>query len=204
MSAAPAGARELAAAVLAALLLASPLHAESLYVIEQLVVAVASAPDPAAERVATIKSGDRVEVIERSGEQVHVRLPGGREGWVRAAYLSADEPLRTRLAQRDTDIARLTEEVSALKAQLSHDASPPTAIVGASATPGTALAPAAPAEEPGGAASVGLFGGNEERPPLLWPWTLAAGLIGFGMGFGLGALMLDRHIRRKFGGLRIY
>jgi len=38
----------------------------------------------------------------------------------------------------------------------------------------------------------------------LWPWTLAAALIGFGAGFGLGALMLDRHIRRKYGGLRIY
>ncbi len=199
------GARQLAAALLAALPL-STVHAESLYVIEQLVVAVASAPDASGERVATIKSGDRVEVLEHAGEQVHVRLAGGREGWVRAAYLSADEPLHARLAQRDADVARLTGELNALKAQLSHTASSstPAAIVGASASAGRAVAPAAAAEEPGSAAAGGLFGASEERPALLWPWTLAAALVGFGMGFGLGALMLDRHIRRKFGGLRIY
>ncbi len=199
--------KELAAAALAAfLLLPKLLHAESLYVIEQLVVAVASAPDASAERVATIKSGDRVEVLERSGEQVHVRLAGGREGWIRAAYLSAEEPLRTRLAQRDADIARLTAELTALKAQPASNAgpSPSTAVVGVSAPSGTAAAPAAGAEEPAGAAVGGLFGASEERPRTLWPWTLAAALIGFGMGFALGALMLDRHIRRKYGGLRIY
>jgi len=49
-----------------------------------------------------------------------------------------------------------------------------------------------------------LFSSGEERPRPLWPWTLAAALIGFGAGFGLGAFALDRHIRRKYGGLRIY
>ena len=200
--------REGAVALLLALLPCATLHAESLYVIEQLVVAVSSAPDASGERVASLKSGDRVEVIERAGEQVHVRLGNGREGWVRASYLSADEPLRVRLAQRDAEVARLGDEVNALKGQLRSTPAPASAsaAAGASAAGSAASAPTAvaAAEDPGGARAEALFSVAEERPHLLWPWTLASALIGFGLGFGLGALMLDRHIRRKYGGLRIY
>jgi hypothetical protein len=197
-----------AVALLLALVPGAGLHAESLYVIEQLVVAVSSAPDASGERVATLKSGDRVELIERAGEQVHVRLASGREGWVRASYLSADEPLRVRLAQRDADVARLGDEVNALKAQLRANPTPAPAGSAAGVPAGSGAPPAptavAAAEDPGAVRADALFTLAAERPHLLWPWTLAASLIGFGLGFGLGALMLDRHIRRKYGGLRIY
>jgi len=180
--------------LLSAHLAGSPLHAEPLYVIEQLVVAVNSAPDASGERVATLKSGDRVEVLERAGEQVHVRLAGGREGWVRASYLSADEPLRVRLAQRDAEVARLGAELSLLKTQL--HANPAPQLSGAAAS-GAAVRelPTPPA---------GSLFNTEERGHPPWAWALAAALIGFGLGFGAGALLLDRHIRRKYGGLRIY
>jgi len=199
---APGRRRRLVAAVVV-LLSVPALHAESLYVIEQLVVAVVSAPDASGERVATLKSGDRVEVLERAGEQVHVRLAGGREGWVRSSYLSADEPLRVRLAQRDAEVARLGDELNALKAQLRANATAAAAtpVASVSGKPGAASAVAA---EDAAAGPSALFDVGEERPRTLWPWTLAASLIGFGLGFGLGALMLDRHIRRKYGGLRIY
>ncbi|MBV9726098.1 MAG: SH3 domain-containing protein [Gammaproteobacteria bacterium] len=198
---------DLALAALAALVLSTPLPAESLYVIEQLVVAVASAPDASGERVATLHSGDRVEVLERAGEQVHVRLAGGREGWVRASYLSAEEPLRVRLAQREAEVARLGDEVNALKSQLrpnGNAASTSDAAVVSVSASGGAPSAAAKEEEAGNVPAAGLFNTPEERPHVLWPWTLATGLVGFGIGFGLGALMLDRHIRRKYGGLRIY
>jgi len=195
-----------AVALLSAQLAGNPLHAESLYVIEQLVVAVNSAPDASGERVATLKSGDRVEVLERAGEQVHVRLGSGREGWVRASYLSADEPLRVRLAQRDAEVARLGEELSLLKSQLHANPAPqpsgPAAVraTGAAASPpASAAAVAEPPAPPAGS----LFS-TGERPHRPWGWALAAALIGFGLGFGAGALLLDRHIRRKYGGLRIY
>jgi hypothetical protein len=194
-----------AVALLGAHLAGSPLHAESLYVIEQLVVAVNSAPDAGGERVATLKSGDRVEVLERAGEQVHVRLASGHEGWVRASYLSADEPLRVRLAQRDAEVARLGEELSLLKAQLHANPAPQAAGAATSGAAGTAgSAPLAATPEPErGAPPAGALFSTEERPRP-WPWALAAALIGFGLGFGVGALLLDRHIRRKYGGLRIY
>src|SRR5215469_15873177 len=135
---------------LTAVTVCAPLHAESLYVIEQLVVGVSSAPDASGERVATLKSGDRVEVIERAGDEVHVRLAGGREGWVRASYLSAEEPLRTRLAQREAEVARLSDEVSRLRAQ-PHAGPPPAAAAPAAVVPASAAAvasaPAVPAPD---------------------------------------------------------
>jgi hypothetical protein len=194
-----------AVALLSAQLAGSPLHADPLYVIEQLVVAVNSAPDASGERVATLKSGDRVEVLERTGEQVHVRLAGGREGWVRASYLSADEPLRVRLAQRDAEVARLGEELSLLKAQLHANPAPQLTGAAASGTAGAAGSAPAAAAVPGLAAPpAGSLFSTEERAHPPWAWALAAALIGFGLGFGVGALLLDRHIRRKYGGLRIY
>jgi hypothetical protein len=180
------------------------LRAEPLYVVEQLVVGVSSTPDASGERVATLKSGDRVEVLERSGDEVHVHLANGRDGWVRASYLSADEPLRVRLAQREAEVAHLGDEVNALKAQLRSTPGTGAAPVAASAVPAAASAPPAATEDPVAGASGALFSSGEERAHPAWPWTLAAALIGFGAGFGLGALMLDRHIRRKYGGLRIY
>lgn len=184
------------------------LHAESLYVIEQLVVGVSSTADAGGERVATLRSGDRVEALERAGDEVHVRLANGREGWVRASYLSADEPLRVRLAQRDAEVARLNDAVSALETQLHSAAAPAAAGAAASAAGGGVTAfPATPrpaAEDSAASAPAALFSAGEERARPSWPWMLAAAVIAFGAGFGLGALTLDRHIRRKYGGLRIY
>jgi len=51
----------------------------------------------------------------------------------------------------------------------------------------------------------GLFAGAEqENPRRVWPWALGAALPALAVGFALGALALDRRIRRKYGGLRIY
>jgi hypothetical protein len=200
--------RGVAVLLVSGLAVTAVLHAESLYVIEQLVVGVSSTADAGSERVATLRSGDRVEALERAGDEVHVRLANGREGWVRASYLSADEPLRVRLAQRDAEVARLNDEVSALETQLHTDAAPAAAGVAASpAGGGVTASPAAPrpaAEDPAAPAPGALFSAGEERARPSWPWMLAAAVTAFGAGFGLGALALDRHIRRKYGGLRIY
>jgi hypothetical protein len=194
------------ALTLAALLALATAHAETLYVVEQLVVNVNSAPDASGERIATVKSGEGVELLERQGEQVHVRLAGGREGWIRAGYLSAAAPLRVQLAQRDAEVARLQEELKRLAAQPA--AAAPTAAAPTAAAATAADSPAAPppaaAEDPGNSSGM-LFGGSAaEHPVRAWPWALGGALLGLAIGFALGLVLLDRHIRRKYGGLRIY
>jgi hypothetical protein len=177
----------------AALLLgaASP-TASVMYVVEQLVVQVNGAADFGGERVATLKSGDRVEVIERNGEAVHVRLASGRDGWLRASYLSAEEPLRLQLQQSSAEATRLKAEVNRLQTQLDASSSM------------RAAAPAAvPPEEPSGGGA--LFPSAREAAPVrLWPWVLLTAVLALAAGFALGWYMLDRTIRRKYGGLKIY
>jgi len=186
-----------ALAALAALALGAPVSAEPMYVIEQLVVNLMSAPE-GGERIATLKSGERVELLEKSGELAHVRLAGGKDGWLRASYLMAEEPLRLQLSQRDAEVAQLKQQLAEIEERLhSASAAPPAPL-----HPATA---AAPTEEAAASAAPALFSAGEGVPsPRLWPWTLAAGIAGLGLGFALGALLLDRHIRRKYGGLRIY
>jgi hypothetical protein len=203
--------RKLTARVLPALLLllcavASPaVRAENLYVIEQLVVSVSSAPDGSGERIASVRSGDALEVLERSGDEVHVRTGSGREGWIRASYLSAEEPLRPRLAQRTAEVARLKEDVSRLQAQLAAALSAASATPGGYAAAPTAALTAPLAAEDAARAPQALFAAaEEENSRRVWPWALGAALLALCVGFALGALVLDRHIRRKYGGLRIY
>jgi SH3-like domain-containing protein len=180
---------------------------ESLYVIEQLVVNVNSAPDASGERIDTVKSGERVDVIERLRDQVHVRLADGRDGWIRASYLSADEPLRGRLAQREAEVAQLREDVRGLEAQLeaahaAGKAATGTAARGDAATGTTAAGIAAADGSPRSPAATAPPADESARP--MWPWVLGAALLALCLGFVLGAITLDRHIRRKYGGLRIY
>jgi len=197
-------ARALPAPLLLLCALAAPAaRAETLYVIEQLVVSVNSAPDSGGERIASVRSGDALEVLERSGDEVHVRTARGTEGWIRAGYLSADEPLRPRLAERTAEVARLKEDVSRLQAQL--EAARTGATPGGGAVISLAPAPVASAEDSGSPPPRGLFAGAEqENPRRVWPWALGAALPALAVGFALGALALDRRIRRKYGGLRIY
>jgi len=37
-----------------------------------------------------------------------------------------------------------------------------------------------------------------------WLWVVACSLVALGLGFAAGWRVLDRRIRRKYGGLRIY
>ena len=207
---------------------ASAARAETLYVVEQLVVNVNSAPDATGERIATIKSGDAVEVLDRQGDQVHVHLANGTDGWVRKSYLATDEPLHVRLAERTTEVEKLKQDVTRLEGELA------AAKGGAHPKPGTpqtntgttttaaaapqlaSPTPAAPAAAPApDAADSAASEQPAHEPPYfmtppdsparpVWHWALGSFVVALGLGFALGWSMLDRRIRRKYGGLRIY
>jgi hypothetical protein len=195
------------ALLLSALAVAPAIHAETLYVIEQLVVNVNSAPDATGERVTTLKSGAPVEVLDRQGDQVHVQLSNGTAGWVRKSFLSAEVPLQQRLTERTGEAEKLKQDVARLEAELAaaRSAKPtaPLASKPASESP-------APAEtnntandpSPGEPAYFMTPPDAPARP--VWHWALGSFVVALGLGFALGWYVLDRRIRRKYGGLRIY
>lgn len=218
--------------LLPALVAVSAIHAETLYVIEQLVVNVNSAPDATGERIANIKSGDAVEVLDRQGDQIQVHLANGTEGWVRKSYLSAEEPARVRLGERTAEVEKLKQDVTRLEGEL---AAAKTASHGkpggattntssgnsATGSPAPAIPSAGPTKSPADMAhaSVPAPAGAAEQPAHeppyfmtppdsparpVWHWALGSFVVALGLGFALGWQMLDRRIRRKYGGLRIY
>jgi hypothetical protein len=112
-----------------------------------------------------------------------VRLPSGTQGWVKASYLSAAPPLQQQLTAQVAELERLHAEVARLQEQA------------------TAARPAVPITRP--------VPVDPPAPPVvqsapLWQWALGFCLLGLIGGFVLGWRMLDRRIRRKYGGLRIY
>ncbi len=196
-------------------------QSETQYVIEQLVVSVNAAADGSGDRIDQIKSADRVEVLEKQGDQSRVRLPSGQEGWVRTSYLSATPPMRDQLRTRTEELEKLRAEKTKLEADLTTARKAASAAAAAaSAVPAAALAP--PASEPAPRASdpapapesastdtapsnPPMFASDELMPSRpSWFAAIAAGLLTLIGGFALGWRVLDKRIRAKYGGLRIY
>lgn len=178
--------------LLGALAATSAAHAETQYVVEQVIVNVLSAPDASGTRVGSIKSGDGVEVLDRQGEVLHVKMTNGTEGWVRKSYLSPQLPLKTQVADRTAEVEKLKQDVTRLEGELATARKAPVPTP-PNADPATHDPPPSyfmtPPDSPA-------------RP--VWHWALGSFVVALLLGFVLGWYMLDRRIRAKYGGLRIY
>jgi hypothetical protein len=202
-----------AAAIIAAVVgvcIATGARADSLYVIETLVVNVSTEPN-GGDRVATIRSGDKVESLERQGDQTRVHLGNGSEGWVRSSYLSADPPLRARLEASTQELEKTKQRVVQLESELSQarliaNSKPvqPEAVP----TPVPPMPAAAePAHEQEAAPSPPtrtVFPDVNPQGRPTWKWVVGSSAFCLLVGFIFGWRTLDARIRRKFGGLRIY
>ena len=179
-------------------------HAETLYVIETVVVNVNSAPDATGERVGTIKSGDAVEVIEHQNDQVHVHLANGTEGWVRKSYLATEEPLQKRLAERTAETDKLKQDVARLEGQLAAAKVMPPAPAATSKPDSPNAAESNTPAEPGAHEPPYFMTPPDTPAHPVWHWAVGSFAVALGLGFVLGWKTLDGRIRRKYGGLRIY
>src|SRR5882724_1338102 len=126
---------------------------QPIYVIEQLVVSIASAPGAEGERIGQVKSGDKLELIEREGDEAHVRLPSGKEGWIKASYLSTEEPLQHRLTERTAEAEKLKQEAEKLKQDMGRLESELAAARAARNVPSAPVPAPTPARTPPAAAA---------------------------------------------------
>ncbi|MEJ0036348.1 MAG: SH3 domain-containing protein [Gammaproteobacteria bacterium] len=194
---------------------------ETRYVIEQVVVSVNATADGSGDRVEQIKSGDRVEVLEHQGEQSHVRLSSGQEGWVRTSYLSTTPPLRDQLKARTEELEKLRAEKTKLEADLAGAKKAASAAVAAAGTAPAVTPPPVAASEPAPRASDPPSAGSPatdtapSNPPMFasdgmmpprpsWLVAITVSVLTLIAGFVLGWRVLDKRIRAKYGGLRIY
>jgi hypothetical protein len=194
------------AAALLAAFAASPhgAQAEAQYIVEQVVVSVSAAPDGSGDRVGSVHSGEQVEVLEREEDHARIRFGTGQEGWIKASYLSSDPPLRPQLEERGQELARLHKDNASLQAQLA-DLQRQVASQG-SARRDESVPPAAPrpSQDPPAQDPPMLNRVGPELTQPRWSWLAASALVALACGFVLGWRLLDRRIRKRYGGLRIY
>lgn len=197
-----------------ALLIAAASHADPLYVADKLVLNVYAEAGQGGERIATLETGDSVEGIEKVENFWHVRLSDGREGWIGANYLSSEAPAIVRLKalqaeQRgDTqalqkplndEIAKLQKQNAALQTELAalkRQAAQPAPVAAAASEPAVGEPEQADqtAEQP-------VQQDGTSNAWWLWPLLVLAGIA---VGFPLGYQALARHIRSKYGGVKVY
>lgn len=191
-------------------LMATAAAAEQMYVADKLVLNVYSEPSEDSESLATLETGDRVEMLEQLGNFMLVRLGDGREGWVGADYLTSEIPalLRLRALEKEQKAAAQKAE-GALKAQIDELKKQNEALQGEIASLKAAASKAAAEVERQQQQAVEQARAEEaaarakEGFGLAWLWAPFAILIG-GAGYAAGYQTLARKIRNKFGGVKIY
>jgi hypothetical protein len=69
-------------------------QAESIYVTDMLRLDMYPTEEMTGPSMRKLKSGDRMDLLERKGRYAQVRIDG-QEGWVKSLYLVEEEPART-------------------------------------------------------------------------------------------------------------
>ncbi len=181
-------------------------QADTRYVVEELVVGVYGNPELAGDRLGEVRSAQAVELLVAEGDAAQIRTEDGLEGWIRATYLQSEQPLAPRLAalQAENDKLRKASaaatrvdpktqaELEELRASL-ETANRRVAQLQASSR-------ARPADEV--PVEVTRPVRNDAlRTSLL---LLLVAVVAAGAGFYWGYRTLERRVRAKYGGLKVY
>lgn len=103
---------------LALALMAIAAHAETKYVIDQLIINLRSGQSEQHRIVRTLPSGTKLEVLEVTPAYTRVRILDGTEGWVLNQYISSTPIAKHQLASAETKLASMEEENTRLKREL--------------------------------------------------------------------------------------
>jgi SH3 domain protein len=214
MTTLPRSAMILAAVYFTAFVLPHPALAQQMYVDDRLVLNVYAEANQGGERIATIETGDEVELIERVENSARIRLADGREGWVGASYLTSNAPAAIRLkqlqegapsAEAQAEQKKLNDEVARLRkqnAELQKQVEEARRIAAAARPPARAPVALQVAVEPEPEPEPQSISHVQPQDPLRWIWAGAV-LAALGLGFLLGYQALARRIRRKYGRVNI-
>jgi SH3 domain protein len=180
-------------------------QAESIYVTDMLRLDMYPTEEMTGPSMRKLKSGDRMDLLERKGRYARVRIDGGQEGWVKSLYLVEEEPARTRVNKLEQTNVSLEATVKKLRSQLAGEQAAVAEIKQKQS--GSAELTAATEQE-----VVSLREQNVELEgkisryassvPL--SWLFIAMVIALAGGIAGGWYFIDSRSRSKHGGYRIY
>jgi hypothetical protein len=189
-------------------------QAQTLYVTDKVEAPVYAQPSLEGDRVRLLESGDAVELVRHEAENALVRLEDGSEGWMAATYLVVDVPARLQLEKLTTENERLraaarTEAAAApsseLKTLKDRNAELQSALTAAQRDL-DALKTKAPAAESRPDDEVPIEAARPTGPRGLYTalTIIGGGAATLALGFWWGYSTLERRVRRKYGGLKVY
>jgi len=101
------------------ILAAGSVKAESVYVIDNLIITMRSGKSNQHQIIRTWPSSTKLEVLESDEKYSRVRGPDNSEGWVLNQYVSTTPTAKIRLADAEKKLARLEAENARLKTDMS-------------------------------------------------------------------------------------
>lgn len=191
----------LVVAILCAPVASGAAEGDVVWVTDELRLGLFAGEDTAGRASRTLLSGARLTVLERSLMSIRVRTEDGQEGWVKTAYIVEREPARARLASVEAEAAGTLERLAATEAEL-EQASAEVRTLSAELTDARAGITELPALREENAALTAQL--NEGGPRIPLTWVIVAVLISALIGGLVGYWLLDRRVRSRFGGLRVY
>ena len=94
------------------------LAAEYSYVTDELLLGLYARDNASGERIKSIESGTKLEVIERKRNYARVRTREGDEGWVKAGFLVKEKPAKTLVVELTKENAALTQSLQDTREKL--------------------------------------------------------------------------------------
>jgi hypothetical protein len=187
------------------MMVAVPVSAEVAYVTDQLRLGVHQAADASDRAFTNISSGDRVDIIEETNYYALVKLPDGRQGWVKKNYLLPDKPaaliVEEMTRERDDALGQLESLQSSLATREERVIQMEVEVAGREAAGLAEKEELIELREIRADLTDRLEAYSFSVPGGLFFAGLAASLV---IGFLVGWWWLDRRSRARHGGFRVY
>ncbi len=179
--------------------------AETAYVTDNLRLEMTDAPNNGGQRVQMLESGQEMEVFARGQGYANVRLPDNTEGWVKSAYLVTEKPAKLIVAETIEQRDVLQGELTELRASFAAPAETIAGLESQTATLSSDLVEAnsriADLEQQAGTVESVR---QQYKGSLPLKWVAGALFVCLIAGFLLGLWWIDRRIRSRHGGFRVY
>lgn len=186
--------------------------AESAYVTDHLQLGLFAGAKASGKRIATLESGDKVRILERTGRYAKVRAPDGRTGWVKSAFLVDKPPAVVRVDKLEQDNETLTQALTEARAHLAEPqaiaerekAALQRALEETNRRLQQAEHSVAQLREAlqQARAELALYRPRQVGIDPRW-WILLGGIVLFSGGFWWGKRVIDNRMRRRLSGFRL-
>lgn len=180
-------------------------YAETVYVTDELTLRLQAEPTDASAVVATLRSGDRLELLDKAGFFALVKTTDGKQGWAKAGYLISERPARARLQELETELQALRAVAEPAQAELAKAQEQASDLTRKLQQSQRELS------ERGATIEQLEWDIGEYKQQLgigdwkvSWRWAAMAVLLAMLAGVILGIWWLDRRSRKRHGGFRIY